>query len=284
MLHPTRMKSNSMTNGNTSDKQYIFIGGLHRSGTSLLHRILASHPDITGFHNTGVPEDEGQHLQSVFPAANKFGGPGKFCFDSGSVMNEDSQLIKQKEETKHLLLEQWEKWWDISKPIRIEKSPPNLIRSRFFQSLFGKENTKFIFITRHPITVSLATQKWSKTSLNELIDHWCTGYRLMLSDLKHIHNWHLVRYEDLILTPDIVLQKLYDFLSLANNTTTTEDIWIDGNKNYFEQWQTQLSDTPDIVKDISCFSEDMIPFGYQVTPPFVTTALSTNTLLAKHIK
>jgi len=48
------------------DKKFVFISGLHRSGTSILHRILRSSEGISGFHDTNVPQDEGQHLQSVF--------------------------------------------------------------------------------------------------------------------------------------------------------------------------------------------------------------------------
>ncbi|MEI2612689.1 MAG: hypothetical protein V9G20_28950 [Candidatus Promineifilaceae bacterium] len=56
--------------------QFIFIGGLHRSGTSILFKTLRDHPQISGFYNTQVPEDEGQHLQTVIPPAKAFGGPG----------------------------------------------------------------------------------------------------------------------------------------------------------------------------------------------------------------
>ena len=52
------------------DHTYVFVGGLHRSGTSLLARSLEAHPSVSGFRDTGVPEDEGQHLQSVYPAGS----------------------------------------------------------------------------------------------------------------------------------------------------------------------------------------------------------------------
>ena len=59
----------------------IFVGGLHRSGTSILARSIAAHPSISAFSNTGVPEDEGQHLQTVFQPAYAYGSPGTFAFN-----------------------------------------------------------------------------------------------------------------------------------------------------------------------------------------------------------
>ena len=50
-----------------SDHRLVFVGGLHRSGTTPLTRCLAAHRQISGFANAGVEEDEGQHLQTVYP-------------------------------------------------------------------------------------------------------------------------------------------------------------------------------------------------------------------------
>jgi hypothetical protein len=52
-----------------SRQRLVFVGGLHRSGTTLLGRLIAQHPDVSGFAETGVPADEGQHLLSVYPTA-----------------------------------------------------------------------------------------------------------------------------------------------------------------------------------------------------------------------
>ena len=43
-------------------ERLVFIGGLHRSGTTPLADALAQHPDISGLSGTGAPHDEGQHL------------------------------------------------------------------------------------------------------------------------------------------------------------------------------------------------------------------------------
>ena len=140
--------------------KYIFICGLHRSGTSLLNKILQQHKNISGLSKTNVIEDEGQHIQSVYRAANKFGGPGKFGFNKDAYLNENSRLITK--ENKIKLFKEWSSYWDLDCDFLLEKSPPNIIRTRFLQKMF--KQTYFIIIRRHPIATSLATKKWSKTT------------------------------------------------------------------------------------------------------------------------
>ncbi|MEM9706553.1 MAG: hypothetical protein AAF850_10815, partial [Pseudomonadota bacterium] len=53
--------------------RYLFIIGLHRSGTTLLSRIIASQEWCSGFENTDAPMDEGQYLQSVFTFVDRVG-------------------------------------------------------------------------------------------------------------------------------------------------------------------------------------------------------------------
>ena len=145
----------------------IFLGGLHRSGTTLLHEILKAHPEISGFFNTGATQDEGMLLQTVYPTARKFGGPGRFGFAEAAFMDENHPLATAENSKK--LFQEWSPYWDLEKPYLIEKSPPNLIRTRFLQKLFP--NASFIILLRHPLAVSYATQKWSKTSIPSLIEH-----------------------------------------------------------------------------------------------------------------
>jgi len=120
--------------------QFVFLAGLHRSGTTLLARLLAAHPEMSGFSGTGVPADEGQHLQSVYPAAKKYGGPGRFGFAPESHLTEGSPLVSEASARK--LFEEWSAHWDLSRPLLLEKSPPNLLKTRFLQALlFGVAST-----------------------------------------------------------------------------------------------------------------------------------------------
>jgi hypothetical protein len=82
--------------GDVVAPRLLFIGGLHRSGTSLIHRCISRHPQVAGFHDTGVLEDEGQYLQSVYPLGQAYGGPGRFALDPRCHLTESSALVSRK--------------------------------------------------------------------------------------------------------------------------------------------------------------------------------------------
>ncbi|CAI8205638.1 MAG: Uncharacterised protein [Cryomorphaceae bacterium] len=212
--------------------KFIFICGLHRSGTSLLYKILKNQKTISGFKNTTAIEDEGQHLQSVFNAANKHGGPGKFGFDKDSFLNEKSEIIKK--ENKYKLFSEWSKYWDLSKEYLIEKSPPNLVRTLFLQAMFP--NSYFITIYRHPAATSLATKKWSKTSHYSLIKHWLVCHNQYLEDKKTLKNSLDINYEDLTDNPKETLKIIGHFLNtqiILSENTIKKDV----NDKYLSLWK-----------------------------------------------
>lgn len=212
---------------------FAFICGLHRSGTSLLHTTLSLHPKISGFKNTGAPEDEGQHLQSVYASGRTFGGPGKFAFSREAYLDESSPLVTP--ENKQKLFFEWSRYWDTTRPVLLEKSPPNIIRSRFLQAMFP--DSAFIFLTRHPVPVAMATQKWANTDLSALIEHWAVAHQAMLNDLPHLKRSIIIRYEDLVEQPQAILDGIYAFLDIPPAPIIeTPDKGI--NRQYFSQWQS----------------------------------------------
>lgn len=214
-----------------AENSIAFVGGLHRSGTSLLARAIAAHPDASTFSDTGFPEDEGQFLQSVYPIARVYGGPGRFGFDARSHLTERSSLVTEGHHAK--LLSEWGPYWDMDKLVLLEKSPPNLLKLRFLQALFPQAT--LIVIIRHPLAVSLATQKWNRASTHSLIRHWLVCHELFLADAPCVCRLIMVRYEDLIVNPTIVtgIQKA---LGLS---PTDADIHVRSglNERYFDSWR-----------------------------------------------
>jgi hypothetical protein len=220
-----------MTMTELRNHKFIFLCGLHRSGTTPLFRILRSHPQISGFGNTGVPEDEGQHLQTVYPPARQFGGPGQFGFAAAAHLTEGSGLCTPANAER--LFQQWSPHWNLNREFLVEKSPPNLVRTRFLQACFPY--SYFITIIRHPIAVSLATLKWSRSRIKSLLEHWLVCHRLFDADCQHLQRVLVIRYEDLISGPELVLDKVRVFLGLGSPMAGKLD--RNGNERYFAVWQ-----------------------------------------------
>lgn len=226
-----------MTIQEAAQKKFVFVCGLHRSGTSLLFKILKDHPEVSGFADTGVPEDEGQHLQTVFQPAHALGGPGRFGFKKESYLNENSLLAT--EASAQQLLTEWGQYWDKDASVLIEKSPPNLVRMRFFQTLFAK--TYFIIILRHPVAVSLAQKRRGKAQffpLHTIFKHWLVCHQQMMIDYPFLKHALVLRYESLAKEPDSTLACIWDFLELQPSGTN-QAIKSNVNEAYYLDWQKQ---------------------------------------------
>ena len=162
----------------------VFICGLHRSGTTLLYDHLASLFDFSRFQGTGVPCDEGQFLQSVYPLEKAFGGPGTFAFSqqisklpAGKMQNEPVQELGRR------VLAEWSaKATHSASRVLLEKSPANIVRIGFLRQLFP--NSKFIIWTRDPRAVSMATLKWHSLPVSTHMWHWHCAYSRALEDLE----------------------------------------------------------------------------------------------------
>ncbi len=215
----------------------VFVGGLHRSGTTLVARLLAEHPDATGLRDTGVPGDEGQHLQDVYPPARLLGGPGRFGRHPDAHLGETSPLIVPRAADR--LLAAWAPHWDREAPTKVEKSPPNLLRFRFLQALFP--DAVCVVVRRHPAAVALATQglRWTGrlTPVSSLIDHWIHCHRLYEADRPQLRRVIEVDYEDLIAEPTAQLHRLQRACGLSEQPPSI-DVSPDPQRAYAERWRT----------------------------------------------
>jgi hypothetical protein len=214
-------------------RRFVFVGGLHRSGTTIVTNCIAEHPAISGFKDTGEREDEGQFLQSVYPTAGVYGGPGRFGFSPEAHLTEASPLVTEANGDR--MYEEWSRHWDTSRPVLLEKSPPNLIRNRFLQALFP--NSWFVVVVRHPIAVSYATytRRPKKTRLDSLFEHWVICHERFEQDLPVLRRVLVVPYERFVGDPDAWLGRIYRFLELEEHPNALA-IKQDTNERYFEMW------------------------------------------------
>lgn len=243
----------------------VFIGGLHRSGTSLLHRCLGDHPATSVFEDTGAVEDEGQLLQSVYPPASAYGGPGRFALDPEAHLTEASPLATAAHAQE--LLAQWTPYWDLHKPVLVEKSPPNLIRLRFLQALYP--DAYFIVLIRHPLAVSFATTKWRDMRLDQLVRHWVVSHKRFEADRPAVRRLCVLRYEDFVAHPEPTLHALHRFLGLHPHPLARE-VRSAVNDKYFT-WYEQMQQH-DLLRRAyiaylrARFERRARSYGYSLTP------------------
>ena len=234
----------------------VFVGGLHRSGTSLVHRCLASHPEVSGFSNTGVPEDEGQHLQTVYPPDFRLGGAGVFAFEPTAHLTESSPLATAQSRAR--LVAEWAPHWRPGATVGVEKSPPNLVRMRFLQALFP--NAVFVIVLRHPVAVAGATRKGRRRLLSyeRLVRHWVACHAIVARDAPHIRNLRIVRYEHLVADPGAALAPVFAAVSLTPPSLSGL-VQSGRSDEYFHRWRRRRH-----RRTIARWEADVNRFGYSL--------------------
>lgn len=250
--------------------KFIFVGGLHRSGTWLQTHCLEAHKEISRLGQDLLAQDgspksaEGQFLQTVYPDDSYFGGVGHLGFHPEIHLTEDSPIVT--DENRQKLFSEWAPYWDMSKPYLLEKTPANLLRSRFLQAMFP--SSYFVFVIRHPVAVALAQQKWSATSLMSLIEHWLVCHETLREDAKHLKQYLVLRYEDFIKDPSGSLERSYSFLGLKPESTNQE-VNPNGNDQYFKIWQRAYREKKNTravsYRIMRAFMPHALRHGYAIT-------------------
>jgi hypothetical protein len=255
------------------EMKYVFVCGMPRSGTTILAKEIAKLANCTGFENTGVMMDEGQYLQDVYPTEWACGGAGRFGFAPEAHLTEHSTLLTPANATR--LRQSWEIHWGRDETIRVEKTPGNLLKTRFLQCAFP--NAYFVVIKRHPVPVSLATQKWSLTPLPELFEHWLQCHKIFDEDKKQLNHLFELSYEDYIENPRKCLEEIADFIGAEFSSSLEERVADGFNKRYFDRWTRMLQLSPfkayyrRVAKE---YERRFREHGYSLAPPPFKTTLS----------
>jgi Sulfotransferase family len=222
-----------MQNGDKSNHKYVFVCGLARSGTSVLGRNIARLENCTGFRNTGALQDEGQFLQDVYPIAAEYGGAGRFGFEPSTHRTETSELLTPENVSR--LRSSWHSYWDSSKTICVEKTPGNLLMTRFLQAAFP--NSYFVVIRRHPVSVSISSQRWkiNITSLHSLFEHWLHCHEIFEQDKKYLQHLYELTYEDYINNPARYHEQIAAFIGTRVPEPPKED-----KVRYVAEWSNPV--------------------------------------------
>lgn len=225
--------------------QFVFVGGLHRSGTTLVADILRNSPTTAGLVHTGAVKDEGQFLQDVYPTGRQMGGSTRWTRDPRfHLIESDADLIPDAAER---LWRSWHPYFAHPAPLLVEKSPQNLTKTLFLQRIFP--NSSFIMITRHPVTQALSQSKWSSgigakigLDLFPLVEQWVRAHEAFRDDCAALSRVYVVRFEDLSSRPNVVVGDILGFLGIDGQEGNGAEIDSHHLDTYISRWRSALAD------------------------------------------
>jgi hypothetical protein len=247
----------------------VFVGGMHRSGTTPLAALFDEHEQISGLRETSVKMDEGQYLQDVYPPTRS--GMSRFALEPGAHLTETSPLVSS--QSAQRMLSAWAPYWDLDRRLLVEKTPRNLIMGRFLEALFP--GSALIVVVRHPVVVSLAMEKWNPlitrrgklhVPLTTQLKNWTTAHRQLFDDMGHRNRVLVLRYEDLLRDTPAYLAKVQEFLGL-DSPFEVSPLDRTRSRGYEQEWERRHgSRLPwvrgPIRKAARMYAEELARFGY----------------------
>ncbi|MBD3337956.1 MAG: hypothetical protein GF353_02530 [Candidatus Lokiarchaeota archaeon] len=279
----------SEINGN----RFIFIGGAPRSGTTLLHNMLDSHPEIYG-------GPEFLHLKDIIDLRRKlYGSIEKEWIDVFCTYEEADAHLRTLVENMLLPLADRKNLKYIS-----EKTPENILVFSELLNLFP--DAHFIHIIRDPrAIVSSLLQVRNRAIAKGMKPPGITAN--IQTAIRHTKNCivaglqaakaapdriHTVVYEQLVREPETESKALCDFLNIEWHenmlfpgkqkhdgekaiTEKSGQIWYD-KKTYYsnpdtnklDQWKTNLSARKQLTVSLAFKSlkNQLMQYGYDLSP------------------
>lgn len=228
---------------------YIIIGGMHHSGTGAMRSAIRDHNRrfINVHQNTHCVEDEGKYFQTVYSHVAQFEAKIWHCAFLEARVDEhkyaahtEGSLWRNEEDAQtltprgaELLFTQWARFWNLRKPILVEKTPLNMLRTRFLAALFPHVSC-FIVVVRHPFGCCSMQHKTMFRDVNSsaamrssgrlkfffkrfssTLAYWVTKHGLFEEDSKLIERATAVRLEKLLEDPAEGAAKALRALGLA---------------------------------------------------------------------
>jgi hypothetical protein len=211
----------------------IFIGGLQRSGTSLMRAIIGSHPEIaifqwdlqlwTKFYDQYKDKDLSDAVVADDLVNKIADSPKMRACDLPIKAEVIKQRIKQEKKVRcdvifRLFLEEYAK--QAGKQIWGLKTPHNeFVATEILQSY---PNAKFIHMIRDPRDVAVSFQsygdgQWLKNYIPpEHIKQWQESFRVSQKNLNTFPSRYLViKYETLVEFPESTIKSVCNFLEIT---------------------------------------------------------------------
>ncbi len=212
--------------------QFLFILSPPFCGSTLLTEIISTSKNVSCNNNIGLKE--GQHLPKVH-----------------DVLFTEDRWDPNKEIDWNRIKKLWSKYWDRSKPVLLEKSPPNICRANNIDNVFS--NSKYICLIRDPYAQIQSNIRRYNTDLEAAAKKYISYLKFQKNNIKTLENTLVISYEELADNPLKTKEKISTFLPLL------EDINIDLKFNAHNMHQKkQMGITNLNQESIKALAKDQI--------------------------
>jgi hypothetical protein len=209
-------------------EKWIFLAGCYNSGTTLISKILGTHPLIDALPT------EGQYLTDQFPSDHEIGLSRMW------TQREDLYRLTEKDTGPDVyrIKREWGMRLNGNKRIILEKTPANAARTRWLQEKF--ENAYFVGIVRNGYAASEGIVRKARPihtkegwTIKQAAYQWARSNEILIGDSQHLDHFIWTRYEDLTESPDKEISRILEFLGLADKNS------IDMNTNWLVHERNQ---------------------------------------------
>jgi len=214
------------------ENQYLFILSPPFCGSTLLTEIISTSKNVSCNNNIGLRE--GQHL----PKAH-------------DLLFTKNRWDPNKEIDWNRIKKIWSKYWDRSKSILLEKSPPNICRANDIDKAFS--NSKYICLVRDPYAQIQSNIRRYNTDIEVATEKYISYLKFQKNNIENLENTLVISYEELADNPLKTKEKISSFLPLLM------DINIDLKFNAHNMHQKkQMGITNLNQQSIKALSKDQI--------------------------
>ena len=174
-----------------SNNQHLFILSPPFCGSTLLNEILSSSNNVSCNNNIGLRE--GQQLPIV-----------------KDILFTKERWDPKKEINWQVIHSIWDQYWDKSKGVFLEKSPPNICRAKKIENEF--QNAKFICLTRNPYAQVEGKMRRHKTLAKEAAELSIKYLKYQKENIEQLKSTLLISYEELAENPIVIKNSIISFL------------------------------------------------------------------------
>jgi hypothetical protein len=179
---------------------YLFVLCPPYAGSTLLNELLSTSSNVST--NNDIGSREGQQLPTT----------RKIMYDHKERWNIDMKYDWP------IIKKEWQKYWNVRRPILLEKSPPNLIRAKEIQDHF--KPAYFICMVRNPYAncegIIRRHNYQPKDAANFVIK--CLKYQK--ENIENLEKALMIKYEELTENTRLIADKFTTFLPCLNDINT----------------------------------------------------------------